>query len=292
MKDLSRIIAGTMNWGVWHHRLTRQEMAERIALCVELGIYTFDHADIYGGYTTEAEFGQALHSSGISRDSVALISKCGIKHLSGNHIPTRQYRVKHYDYSEHYILWSVAQSLINLKTDYLDVLLLHRPSPLMEAEVVASAVMKLKQQGKILSFGVSNFTPSQTRLISRAVPVSYNQISFSATDHLAMTDGTLDYMQTSGIVPMAWSPLGDVFRADTHQNKGILTLLDRLSKKYACTTSALLIAWILRHPAQIHPVCGTANPERLRAFAKASDINLDLEDWFEIWETSRGQKIP
>ena len=154
---LSKIIAGTMNWGQWDKKLSTQQMIHLINICIENKITTFDHADIYGGYTTEAEFGKAFGESNISRDKLQIISKCGIKHTQG-----RDYPIKHYDYSAAYIIWSVENSLKNLQTDYLDVLLLHRPSPLMQADEIAEAVEKLKSDGKIIDFGVSNFTAWQT----------------------------------------------------------------------------------------------------------------------------------
>jgi predicted oxidoreductase len=155
-------------------------------LFVENAITTFDHADIYGGYTTEAIFGKALLQSKISRDTIQLISKCGIQHTVENR---PENKVKHYDYSKKYIIWSAENSLKNLKTDYLDVFLLHRPSPLLQPDEVAEAVTQLKKEGKILDFGVSNFTSSQTELIREQTNVAFNQIQFSATDFQAMTDG-------------------------------------------------------------------------------------------------------
>ena len=168
----SRIIAGTMSWGQWGSQLSKIEMITLMERCVLEGITSFDHADIYGGYTTEAEFGNAYAESGIVREDIQLISKCGIQYISDN----RNNTVKHYNYSKEYIIWSAEESLKHLKTDYLDLLLLHRPSPLMHPEDIAEAVSKLKQQGKILDFGVSNFTRSQMELISNTQDVLCNQI--------------------------------------------------------------------------------------------------------------------
>ena len=156
--NLSPVIAGTMNCGVWDKNLSSDEMANLIHVCLENKITTFDHADIYGGYTTESTFGIGLKKSKLDRSKIQLISKCGIQHVCD----TRNNRIKHYDYSKEYIIWSVENSLKNLQTDYLDVFLLHRPSPLMVADEIAEAVEQLKKDGKILDFGLSNFTPSQT----------------------------------------------------------------------------------------------------------------------------------
>ena len=175
-----------MNWGVWDKNLSTTEMVHLINLCIENKITTFDHADIYGGYTTEGQFGKAFSEGKISREKIQLISKCGIQAVAEN----RSTRLKHYDYSKEHIIWSVENSLKNLQTDYLDVLLLHRPSPLMVADEIAEAVEKLKSEGKIIDFGVSNFSSSQTDLIRSKTEVSYNQIQFSATHHEAMLDGS------------------------------------------------------------------------------------------------------
>lgn len=285
---LSPIIAGTMNWGVWDKNLNTSEMANLIHVCFENKITTFDHADIYGGYTTEASFGKALTESKIGREKIQLISKCGIQHISEN----RENKVKHYDYSKDYIIWSVENSLKNLHSDYLDVLLLHRPSPLMNADEIAEAVEKLKADGKILDFGLSNFTPSQTDLIRSKTEVSYNQVQFSATDFEAMLNGSLDHMQVNNIRPMAWNPLGTVFRENTDQTKRLKTLLADLVSKYHVGSDTILLSWILQHPAKIIPIAGTVNVSRLQQLFKATEFKLEQEEWFSIWTESMGNQVP
>ena len=284
---LSEIIAGTMNWGVWDKKLNTQEMIHLINICIENKITTFDHADIYGSYTTEAEFGKAFGESKISRDKLELISKCGIQ-LEGS----RTNKIKHYDYSKEYIIWSVENSLKNLQTDYLDVLLLHRPSPLMVANEIAEAVEKLKSDGKIIDFGLSNFTTSQTELIRSKTEVSYNQIQFSATHHEAMLDGSLDFMQTHDIRPMSWNPLGTVFREDIEQTRRLKKLLVQLVEKYGVGSDTILLSWILKHPSKVIPVAGTVNIARIQALMKAVELNLEQQDWFAIWTESMGNKVP
>lgn len=277
-----------MNWGVWDKNLNTSEMANLINVCFENKITTFDHADIYGGYTTEASFGKALTESKISREKIQLISKCGIQHISEN----RDNKVKHYNYSKDYMIWSVENSLKNLHSDYLDVLLLHRPSPLMNAEEIAEAVEKLKTEGKILDFGLSNFTPSQTDLIRSKTEVSYNQIQFSATDFEAMLNGSLDHMQVNNIRPMAWNPLGTVFRENTDQTKRLKTLLADLVSKYHVGSDTILLSWILQHPAKIIPIAGTVNVARLQQLFKATEFKLEQEEWFSIWTESMGNQVP
>lgn len=283
----SKIIIGCMSWGKWGKQFSTKEQVDMIQFCVENGNSTFDHADIYGEYSTEAEFGKAFAESGIAREEINLVSKCGIQ-LVGE---SRNNKVKHYNYSKEYIIWSVEQSLKNLQTDYLDTFLLHRPSPLMQPNEIAEAISTLKESGKIKNFGVSNFTPSQVALIADHIAVDVNQIEFSLTQNAAMTNGTLDQMLQKNIQPMSWSPLGSVFREETHQTKRIKEVLKTLSKKYNCTEDVLLLAWLLKHPAKVSPVIGTTNKERILNANKALEINLELEDWFILLEASNGQEV-
>ena len=285
---LSPIIAGAMNWGIWDKNLSTKEMDNIIHLCVENKITTFDHADIYGDYTTEADFGKALVSSKIDRTKIQLISKCGIQMVTKN----RDNSIKHYEYSKEYIIWSVENSLKNLATDYLDVLLLHRPSPLMQADEIAEAVAKLISEGKIVDFGLSNFTASQTEWVRQKTKVSFNQIQFSASHHEAMLNGSLDYMQIHGIRPMSWNPLGNVFREDNEQTRRMKKLLAQLVSKYGVGSDTILLSWILQHPAQVIPIAGTVNVARIQALMKATELPLAKEDWFAIWTESMGKNVP
>lgn len=277
-----------MTWGSWGKQLSKKEMAALMHHCISHNITTFDHADIYGAYTTEADFGKAFIESGIKREDIQLISKCGIQYVYDN----RDNKVKHYNYSKDYIIWSVEESLKNLNSEYLDLLLLHRPSPLMVAEEIAEAITILKKDGKIRDFGLSNFTPSQMEMIGLRMNIDVNQIEFSLTQHSAMHDSTLDYMSTTGITPMAWSPLGSVFKQDNEQTRRIHKQLGELMDKYNATENQLLLAWILKHPSGIHPVVGTTNKDRLKKAVEATKIDLELEDWFLILVASQGHKVP
>ena len=285
---LSPIVAGVMNWGVWDKNLKTQEIITLINAFLNQNITSFDHADIYGGYTTETDFGKAFSQSEIDRKSIQLITKCGIKMVSNE----RDYKIKHYDYSAEYIIWSAENSLKNLQTDYLDLFLLHRPSPLLQPEEVAKAIDHLKSQGKILSFGVSNFTNSQTELLQKVVPVEYNQIQFSATNFDAMLDGSLDFMQSHNIKPMAWNPLGSVFKEDSQQTRRLKKILTDLVIKYEVSSDLLLLSWVLQHPSNIIPVVGTTNITRIPQLNNPKKIKLDLEDWFAIWTESQGNEVP
>ncbi len=285
---LSPIISGTMNWGVWDKNLTTKEMENMIQICIENKITTFDHADIYGNYTTEADFGKAFHASKIAREKLQIITKCGIQMIA----ESRNNKIKHYEYSKDYIIWSVEESLKKLKTDFIDVFLLHRPSPLMQADEIAEAVEKLKSEGKIIDFGLSNFSSSQTELIRQKTEVSFNQVQFSATHYEAMVDGSFDYMQTHGIRPLSWNPLGTVFREDTKKTRRLKKLLADLVQKYSFGSDTLLLAWILKHPAGVIPIAGTVNIARIQSLVKAVELKMDKEDWFAIWTESMGDDVP
>ncbi|TVZ15928.1 aldo/keto reductase family oxidoreductase [Maribacter sp. MAR_2009_72] len=283
----SRIIAGTMTWGNWGKQLSITEMVSLMNQCMENKITSFDHADIYGDYTNEDQFGKAFAQSGIARENVQLISKCGIQF----NVKDRTNRVKHYEYGKDYIIASVERSLKLLRTDFLDLLLLHRPSPLMDPFEIAEAIGHLKQQGKIKQFGVSNFTPSQIKLIEKKVPVEANQIEYSLTSNEAMNNGVLDDCIVHDRLAMSWSPLGSYFRNDTPVNQRIGKLLKEFTKKYNATEDQLLLAWILKHPSKIHPVVGTATPERLKLAMEAVRIEMDLQDWFILLEANEGHEV-
>ncbi|TRX02187.1 aldo/keto reductase [Flavobacterium gawalongense] len=285
---LSPIVAGVMNWGIWDKNLNTTEMENMINICLENKITTFDHADIYGDYTTESDFGKAFASGKIAREKMQLISKCGIQMVTENRTNT----IKHYEYSKDYIIWSVENSLKNLHTDYLDVFLLHRPSPLMQADEIAEAVLKLKSDGKIIDFGLSNFTSSQTELIRQKTEITYNQVQFSATNFEPMLDGSFDYMQTNHIRPMSWNPLGCVFREDIPQTHRLKKLLATLVSKYHLGSDTILLSWVLQHPAKVIPIAGTVNVARIQSLMKAVELELEQEDWFAIWTESMGNNVP
>lgn len=285
----SRIVAGVMTWGVWGHDLAPRDMRSLIDHCREIGLTTIDHADIYGGYTTEATFGQALGGESSLRASLQLISKCGIC-LVGAERPA--HRLKHYDTTRAHLLASVERSLRNLRTDYLDLLLIHRPDPLMPPDEVAEAVAELKQQGKVLHFGVSNFSPRQFDLLRTVTPLVTNQLELSLPRHDALFDGSVDQLMTYRVRPMAWSPLGGLFTRHDEAAKRIKQLLHALSPKYnQASADQLLLAWLLRHPSGLLPVIGTARPERITAAAEALNIELERQDWFAMLEAARGVEV-
>ncbi len=283
----SKIIAGTMTWGSWGKRLSISEIADLMNYCVEIGITTFDHADIYGDYENETGFGKAYAKSGLDRSKIQLISKCGIQMTSG-----RKNKVAHYQYDADYIIWSAEQSLKKLKTDYLDLFLLHRPSPLMQPDEIAEGIQKLMTDSKIKAFGVSNFSPSQIAMLETRLSVSGNQVEFSLTHDQPMYDGTFDDCIAKNRMAMSWSPLGNYFREKNEQNSRIKSVMEVLKEKYNADESQLLLAFILKHPVGIYPVVGTATKERLKASMEAVSIALELEDWFVLLEASKRQQVP
>lgn len=285
----SKLIAGTMFWGQWGKELSTLEMCDLITFFSENGISTFDHADIYGGYTMEAAFGQAFSRSSLQRDKVQFISKCGIQYISEN----RSNDIIHYDTSKAYIVASAEASLKHLKTDYLDALLIHRPSPLMHPEDVMSAAEDLKKDGKILSFGVSNFSSSHMELMMSEGLIDINQIEFSVVQHDALFDGTLDKILQHKIIPMAWGPLRSYFNLEDDAKKQRLKKqFSELSTKYNSSEDQLLLAWILKHPSKIHPIIGTTKKNRIQSAIRALSIKLSTEDWFKILVASQGHNVP
>lgn len=286
--SLSRIV-----YGVWRWNENEQSLADAEALletCLENGIDSFDHADIYNNYSNEAFFGQLLARQPGLRQKMKIITKCGIQLMSDKRPETY---VKHYNYSREHIVKSVDNSLKNLHTEYLDLLLLHRPSPLLDADQVPETLTSLKESGKVRYVGVSNFTPSQFSLLQSrlSLPLVTNQIELSLIHHQPLTDGTVDFLYERRIKPMIWSPLGGG-KIFTDDNKGLQAVLASLSDKYACSADILSLSWLLRHPAEFIPVVGTNQGKRIMAAAKATEVSLDLQDWFLIYETAMGRSVP
>ena len=276
-----------MRWGIWGANHSEKEVQKLIDTSLELGLSTFDHADIYGNYTTEKLFGDAFSEMGINREEVQLISKCGIEMPCEN----RSFEIKSYNYSKEHILSSVDQSLENLKTDYLDLLLLHRPSPLMNPEEIAESFHILREQKKVRHFGVSNFSPSQFDLINDAFPLITNQIEVSVNHTDSFYDGTLDQMMLKKLQPMAWSVMGNYFSENSEQNSRIKKVLEELCPKYDAEENQILLAFILKHPSKILPVIGTSKTETIKKFKEVLNLSLEREDWFKLLKASQGKEV-
>ena len=291
--ELSRIVFGVMKWGAWGHQLNTQQILNLLQESIEYGVTTFDHADIYGDYTTEEAFGKAIKLDPALREQMELISKCGIKMK----VPNRpEHRLKSYDISKEHIIQSVERSLKNLHTDYLDLLLIHRPSPLMHPDETAETFSALEQAGKVRFFGVSNFTPSQFEMLNSRFPLVTNQVEASLLQTSSLIDGTLDQCIQLDIKPMAWSPLGGgrIFTdKENEQVQRVNAAIDNIIKHHPddIRPDQLLLAWLMKHPSKILPVVGTARIERLKAAADAVDIELGQEDWFELWEAAIGHEL-
>lgn len=283
----SPIIIGTMRWGIWGANYSPTEVQKVIEKSLELGLYTFDHADIYGNYTTEKLFGDAWKEMNLNREKIQLISKCGIEMPCEN----RDFKMKSYNYSKEHIISSVEKSLKNLQTDYLDLLLLHRPSPLMNPQEIVEAFETLKNQGKVLEFGVSNFSTSQFDLIHQVYPIITNQVEVSLNHTNSFTDGTLDQLMMKNLRPMAWSVMGNYFSEHSEQNSRIKKVLKGLCDKYNAEENQILLAFILKHPSGILPVIGTSRTETIQKFKKSLEINLGREDWFCLLEAAKGEEV-
>ena len=285
--NFSPIIIGTMRWGIWGADHSTRDVQNLIETSLAENLTTFDHADIYGDYTTEKFFGDAFSEMDIERDSVQFISKCGIEMLCKN----RDFQLKSYNYSKSHILKSVDTSLENLKTDFLDVLLLHRPSPLMNPTEIAEAFSILREEKKVRHFGVSNFSTSQFDLINDAFPLITNQVEISINETKAFYDGTLDQMLLKNLQPMAWSVLGNYFTGNSEQNSRIRKVALELCQKYDREENQLLLAFILKHPAKILPVIGTSRAEKIAEMKKSLDLELSREDWFRLLEAAAGKEV-
>ena len=287
--DFSKIIVGVMRWGIWGANHSESGVQKLIETSLEEDLYTFDHADIYGGYTTEELFGNAFSEMKINREKIQLITKCGICMPSEK----KNFPLKYYNYSKEYILNQVDESLKNLKTDYIDLLLLHRPSPLMNPEEIAAAFGVLRSSGKVRDFGVSNFTTSQFDLIFKYFPqLVTNQVEVSLTETKAFYDGTIDQMMLKKLQPMAWSVMGTYFSEDSERTARIKSVLEVLTKKYNAEEAQLLLAFLLKHPSKIIPIIGTSKVESIKSLKKSLQINLEIEDWFSLLEASLGHDVP
>ncbi|RAK18921.1 putative oxidoreductase [Anoxybacillus vitaminiphilus] len=288
----SRIIHGLWRLAEWNY--SKEEILNLIEFCLENGITTFDHADIYGSYTCEKLFGDALKLKPELRDKMEIVTKCGIKLVSNNR---PEHRIKHYDTSKKHIIESVNRSLQNFQTDYIDVLLIHRPDPFMNPEEVAEAFARLREEGKVRYFGVSNFKRSQFNMLQSYLdfPLVTNQIEISAYHLENIEDGTLDLCQEKRIPPMAWSPLagGRIFTSNDEKAIRLRQTLEKIKGEVGTTSiDEVLYAWLLVHPARIMPIVGSGKKERIESAIRALNVTMGREQWFEILQSSMGHQVP
>ncbi|MBB6462788.1 aldo/keto reductase [Flammeovirga kamogawensis] len=285
--ELSKIVTGVWNWG----NLSTQEINSLIHQSIDAGITSFDHADIYGGYTIEGKFGEALKLSPEIKSKMQVITKCGIKLTTANR---PEHSIKSYDSSKKHIITSAENSLKELNIDVIDYLLIHRPDPLLNPLEVADAFQTLKDQGKVKAFGVSNFLPHQVNALNKFTPLSINQIEISPLQTNALFDGSLDNCIEHGIKPMAWSPLGNgkIFSGESDHNIYLRKVIQEVGVKYDLAIDQTIFAWHLTHPAGITPVLGTTKGSRIETAAEVLSTKLEREDWFRILEASLGHEVP
>jgi len=281
-------------WRLKDWKLSRKALLKYLETVLELGITTFDHADIYGNYDSELLFGNVLKLKPSLRDKMQLVSKCGIK-LVSDKFPLR--RLNHYDTSYDHVLRSVEKSLRNLKTDHLDLLLIHRPDPLMNPAETARIFEELKASGKVLNFGVSNFTISDFEMLQRFLPFPMvtNQVEISPYQLEHFSNGNMAFFLKNDIHPMAWSPMAGgklLHPIDEKSHRIHYKLKDIADRMQIEHLDALVYAWLLRHPAGIIPVLGTGNVAHLRHAIQALEIQLTTEEWFEIYEAGLGHRVP
>lgn len=279
--EFSRMVAGVWKW------MDEQTVENCIHSALDCGITTFDHADIYGKYTIEELFGKVLKRNAGMRSKMELVTKCGIKLLADKH---PNHRIKHYDTSYEHIIASVDSSLQNFDSDCIDLLLLHRPDPLMNCEEVAEAFDELERSGKVQYFGVSNFTTTQFEMLQSylSMPLVTNQVEVSLFTNELLFNGLTDVMQVHRTGIMAWSPLGSgKFFDDSDRMKSLNTM----AEKYQCSLAQVLLAWLLHHPANIFPITGTTKGERILEASKSLAIELDKQDWFAMLKIVTGKDV-
>ena len=280
--EFSRIVTGVWRW----ESLDDQATQRMIETSIDQGITTFDHADIYGDHTIEEKFGHVLKRQPSLRKQIELVTKCGIKFPSLQRPANRSHI---YDTSADHIIWSAENSLRLLHTDHLDLLLIHRPDPLSDPTEIAAAFDRLKRDGKVLHFGVSNFSGAQFRMLQKflSFPLVTNQIELSLVAVEPFFNGDVDTLMEFESAPMAWSPLagGELLKQKEK--------FEAIAARQNQTFSQMAISWLLLHPSKIFPVLGTTKQERLKEMAKVVSMpSMDKDTWFELLKISRGFDIP
>ncbi|MDY0925619.1 aldo/keto reductase [Pantoea trifolii] len=286
--SFSPLIAGywrLMEWG-----MTPQQVVQFIEHHLALGITTVDHADIYGDYQCEAAFGAALRLAPDLREKLQIVTKCGIATRA-----KPEHRIGHYITEASHILHSAENSLRHFNTDYLDLLLIHRPDPLMDADEIAEAFTALHQSGKVRHFGVSNFTASQFTLLQSRLPFSLvtNQLEISPLEQTSLLDGSLDQCQQNRIRPMAWSCLGGgrVFN-DPHYQP-LRDELEQVKQEIgASNIEQVVYAWVMKLPSRPMPIIGSGKIERVKEVVGACQLTLDRQQWFRIRKAAIGYDVP
>lgn len=273
---------------------------QAIIAAYEAGYTLFDHADVYANGESERVFGQVLKKVSGMRAQILVASKCGIRR-PGDPDPEAPYR---YDFSAGHIIWSCEQSLRRLETDTIDLYQLHRPDYLSNPEEVAHAFSRLKQSGKVREFGVSNFHPNQIAALQKAcpMPLIVNQVEISLAKLDCLQDGTIEHCMANKMTPTAWSPLAagrlstndpiDLRDPDHARRIHVRETLDLIARARNTTRPVIALSWLLKHPAKIIPIIGSADPNRIRELARAVDIEISREEWYRLLEASLGARLP
>lgn len=286
--DLSRLVYGMWRLGD-DADTSAAHVQAKIETCLAQGITSFDQADIYGGYTAEALLGAALRAAPHLRDKMEIITKCDIVAPVGRHAGVR---VKHYDTSAAHINASVETSLRDMAIHQIDLLLIHRPDPLMDHMETGAALDALVASGKVRAVGVSNFRPWDFTLLQSGMknPLVTNQIELSLVAHEGFTNGDVAFHQERGIPPMAWSPLAGG-RLLAESGKDLRARLTEVGADFGTDWSAAAVAWLLRHPARIIPVMGTNSLSRIGSIGTAMDVKMDRQTWFELYTLIMGREV-
>ena len=286
--EFSRFVMGY--WRLMDWNMSPLQLASFIEEHLDLGITTVDHADIYGGYQCEAAFGEALKLVPALRDRMEIVTKCGIATTA-----KPEHALGHYITDSAHIIKSAEQSLVNLATDRIDLLLIHRPDPLMDADEVAEAFLNLHQSGKVRHFGVSNFTPAQFALLQSRLPftLATNQVEISPVHQPLLLDGTLDQLQQLRIRPMAWSCLGGGRLFNDDEFQPLRNELETFARELnAESIEQVVYAWILRLPSKPLPIIGSGKIERVRSALAAEELQMNRQQWFRIRKAALGYDVP
>ena len=289
--SFSRIVYGMWRLGDDADTSPKHVQA-KVEACLDQGLTTMDQADIYGGYTAEAILGAALRASPGLRDRIEIVTKCDIVAPVGRHASAR---VKHYDTSPAHIRASLEASLRDMATDHVDMLLIHRPDPMIDPEATGACLDALVAEGKVRAVGVSNFRPWDFDLLQSAMTtrLATNQIELSLLHRAPFTGGDIAHLQRLKVAPMAWSPLagGRIFSNDPAALR-LKPVMARMASAAGVGADAIAVAWLLAHPARILPVMGTNDLGRIRALSQALSVALSREDWFELWTAAAGAEVP
>ena len=286
--EFSRFVMGY--WRLMDWNMSPLQLTSFIEEHIDLGVTTVDHADIYGGYQCEAAFGEALKLVPALRDRMEIVTKCGIATTA-----KPEHALGHYITDSAHIIKSAEQSLVNLATDRIDLLLIHRPDPLMDADEVAEAFLNLHQSGKVRHFGVSNFTPAQFALLQSRLPftLATNQVEISPVHQPLLLDGTLDQLQQLRIRPMAWSCLGGGRLFNDDEFQPLRNELDTIARELnAESIEQVVYAWILRLPSKPLPIIGSGKIERVRSALAAEELQMTRQQWFRIRKAALGYDVP